>query len=200
MATRNANTGTVYVTGDVEFQKLCKDLSSKVKNQIARKVMTVEAKRFLPLSRAMVPTRTGALKKSLIVAVKVSPRKGSIRVSYGPKKERIVRDMTTGLTGKFQGRMSLAARQQYKILRDPTRYAHLVELGTRPHKVRSRNGVLLRDTTGRTFGRVVTVSAKPHPFMRPVFDANAAGAISNILAESRRLIEQEVRNAAASSR
>lgn len=190
-------TSTTYVTGDAEFIKLCADLSYKVKNKIARKVLLFEAKRFLPMSQALIPVKSGALKRSMIVAVKVSTRKGWIRVSYGPKKERTVLDTKTGQTGLFRGRMSLAAAQQYKVLQDPTRYAHLVELGTRAHKVTAKGPYMLRSkATGKSYGRSAMVSAKPHPFMRPVFDSNAAGAVQNIVTNARQMIEQEVRNAA----
>ena len=188
--------GVTVIQGDKELQALCASLAYKVKNTIARQVLTVEANRLMPMSRDLVHVRTGDLKRSLIVAVKMMPRKGRIRVTYGPKKERVVRDMDTGLTGLFQGRMSLAARQKYKVLRDPTRYAHLLELGTRPHTVRARAGKLLQNPlTGQTYGRQVTISAKPYPFMAPVFTAQAPGALHNILAEARRMIEAAVNKA-----
>lgn len=122
-------------------------------------------------------------------------------MSYGPRKERTVQDRDTGAYGIFRGRMPKAARAKYKIIIDPVRYAHLVEFGTKSHKVTAHGPYLLRDKkTGRAFGHSVTIKAKSKPFMLPVFQQNKDSAMTNIIRNSKAMIEQEVRNAAASSR
>lgn len=88
----------------------------------------------------------------------------SIKVSTGSKRGRITAKLKAG------GRLAP--------------HAHLVEYGTRPHKIVARNGSGL--TVGGSVVREVDhPGARPQPFMRPALDAKSGEAIAAVAAKVR---------------
>lgn len=80
------------------------------------------------------------------------------------------------------------------------RLGHLLENGTRPHRIvagargKKLTGkrVLADRASGAFFGVAVTVSARPHPWLRPAHE----GATQKVLAEFERHLVNEVNKAA----
>lgn len=69
-------------------------------------------------------------------------------------------------------------------------HAHLVEFGTRPHKIKPRNGDAL------VIGSYVVADvdhpgARPHPFFRPSFDSKASQAITAVAEQIRKRLTKE---------
>jgi HK97 gp10 family phage protein len=69
-------------------------------------------------------------------------------------------------------------------------HAHLVEFGTRAHKIApSAAGALA--IAGTVVGGVDHPGAKPHPFFRAAFDAKATDAIAAVAAQIRKRLTKE---------
>ncbi|ATQ74854.1 hypothetical protein CR152_10210 [Massilia violaceinigra] len=94
----------------------------------------------------------------------------SVRISSGTKRGTV-----TG-TVKAGGRMAP--------------HAHLVEYGTRPHKIEPKNAGALA-INGTPFRSVEHPGARPQPFMRPALDAKAPQAIEAIAAQIRKRLTAE---------
>lgn len=75
-------------------------------------------------------------------------------------------------------------------------YAHLVEFGTKPHKIapKGAGGLLIG---GNIVGAVDHPGARPHPFARPAVDSKSAAAISAVAAKIRERLTKEGINAPA---
>ncbi|ATQ75087.1 hypothetical protein CR152_11555 [Massilia violaceinigra] len=91
--------------------------------------------------------------------------KKSIRVSTGAKRGVLTATVKAG------GRMAP--------------HAHLVEYGTRPHKIEPTNAEAL-SISGTPFRSVEHPGARPQPFMRPALDATAPQAIEAVAAQVRK--------------
>lgn len=63
-------------------------------------------------------------------------------------------------------------------------HAHLVEYGTRPHKILPKKAGALT-VGGNVVREVDHPGAKPHPFMRPAFDGYSPAAIAAVAAKVR---------------
>jgi hypothetical protein len=80
----------------------------------------------------------------------------------------------------------------------PSRYAHLVEKGTKAHVVRAKNAKVLA-RSGTIFGKQVTVSARPKPFLEPTVRSRGPAAIAKHNKKMADGIEQERKKALAKS-
>lgn len=105
---------------------------------------------------------TGNLSKS--ISVKVLPlRKFSVTAIIGP----VVKGRTR------RGRKA-------KVVKNDGWYAHFVEYGTAPHKIKPKNKEVL-SAGGTILGKEVDhPGTKPRPFMRPGFDKSKAKAVDMI--------------------
>ncbi len=75
-------------------------------------------------------------------------------------------------------------------------HAHLVEFGTRPHRIAPKGAGGLR--IGSAFvGAVDHPGAKPHPFARTAFDEKPQQAIAAVAAQIRKRLTKEGLNAPA---
>lgn len=78
----------------------------------------------------------------------------------------------------------------FKIGGKKAPHAHLVEFGTRPHKIApKRAGGLL--INGNVVGAIEHPGAKPHPIMRPTFDRKSGEAIAAVGNQVRRRLTNE---------
>lgn len=75
-------------------------------------------------------------------------------------------------------------------------YAHLVEYGTRPHKITPARAKALR-IAGYTVADVDHPGSRPHPFIRPAFDSKSSAAIAAVAAQIRKRLTAEGINAPA---
>lgn len=113
------SSANVKVTGDKELIARLLELEPKVRNRVLRPAVTAAARPIRAAAKASVPVRFGALKKSIDLKVKTY-RKG-VSAIIGPRS-----DVSYTHTDMF-GRQTTVK---------PSKYAHLVEGGAKPHVIR----------------------------------------------------------------
>lgn len=133
-------------------------LKQGARNRILRKALTTAAKPMTKTAKELAPRETGLLRKS-IGSVTRTNKSGFVMVIIGPrvgfrkevklKKNRIFRQ--AGTRTVF---VPKPTDEQLTMVRNPIKYAHLVELGTRYRRAK--------------------------PFLQPAFDRNRQGAIDTI--------------------
>ena len=69
-------------------------------------------------------------------------------------------------------------------------HAHLVEFGTKPHKIEPKDAAAL-SIAGTPYRSVEHPGAAPNPFMRPALDAKSAEAIEAVSAQIRKRLTKE---------
>lgn len=100
-------------------------LATAVRNRILRAAVMAAGKVVLSRAKADAPRESGLLRKSMARKVKVYRNSGVAVAIVGPRKG--YKQQVTRKRGKWRASTVWA---------DPVRYAHLVELGTRPHRQR----------------------------------------------------------------
>src|SRR5262245_9956684 len=133
-------------------------LKQGARNRILRKALTQAARPMTKDARARAPRESGLLKKS-IGSVTRTDKKGFVLVVIGPRTgfKREVKIKKTRVFRQRGSRTVFVAKptpDQLVMLRNPVKYAHLVELGTRFRRAR--------------------------PFLRPAFTSNEKGALNTI--------------------
>jgi len=125
------------VTGDKQLERKLARLPDRVLNRVVRRA---SAKAMIPVSRsakANAPRETGLLAKSIGRKTKVFKSGGTVQTVVGPRLG--FKQMVTLPNGKT-------------MLRNPFKYAHLVEFGTRHSAAK--------------------------PFMRPALESNKGAIIA----------------------
>jgi HK97 gp10 family phage protein len=141
-------------------------LDRKVARKALRKGLTEATRVVMWDARALVPKRTGTLRKS--IGRKVWTKRGGAVIAgiIGPRK---------GFRVLVRGRPV-----------NPVRYAHLVEFGRRAvvakKKATGAAGVLSEGKGGEVFGPRVA-SAAPRPFMRPAWERNKDRIVAVLVRE-----------------
>ena len=147
-------------------------LKAGAKNQILRKAVRAAAKPVRMAAKRLAPTDTGVLAASISVRIGTSKKKGTIYAVIGPRR---------GVSKKRRRGEILAGR--------PTKYAHLVEFGTRPHSLKSGDKLARRTQAGQqTGGARMHPGAKAKPFLENAYRQTAANAKEDM----RRTIAEEV--------
>lgn len=157
-------------------------------------------------AQSLVPASTGLLKKSLGVKVKIpdasynSAHHGKpAYVVIGPRRRfvraAVVKAGKTRLLGDKTALKRVLGGGKVQV-RSPSRYAHLVERGTRSHSVVAKNAKVLSNGTS-FFGTRATVQANPKSFLRRAVSISGAAAQNKVIAKLHEGIESE---AAALSR
>lgn len=160
--------------GDKELIAKLNGLGGKVYKKV---VAQASRKAFAPVmktAKQLAPVESGLLKKSIGVKQKKYPRAGRIVTIVGPRMghaEEVYVDTPMG---------------PMKRRRDPVKYAHLVEFGTRPHSTSQGAENRIRgDSDENRLGFTIAMQggddhpgAKAQPFMRPAFDGNEPRAKS----------------------
>lgn len=126
----------INLVGDKELLRLFNTLPDKLQNRVMRGAVTKVARRMVKDMKAAVDTvgavDTGALKKSIGFRVKTT-RTGVIAV-IGPRaayRQAVTADKKGKLKAATKKRAATARQAGAKVTyRQPSRYAHLVELGT----------------------------------------------------------------------
>jgi len=164
-----SRTGAI-IKGDKDLIKRMDRLASRgVRNRISRPAVREAAAEVRKLAKfyAGAHKDTGLLRKS----IKNVPRTGDAGVYQviGPAhgfKRAAVNSSGVFSVDKYQ---------------DPVKYAHLVELGTKPHLIspKGRSGAVGTLRVGQTFvsGAVMHPGTPPRPFMRPAHDSVNSQAI-----------------------
>jgi hypothetical protein len=107
---------------------LIKYLPEKIQKKILRPAVSRGSRRLARTVKSMVPVRTGLLKKSLGIRVvwyrKTNTTLGVIGVRHGFRTAVGVRKRDSGKNARYQ------YKKGDQIFVNPTKYWHLVELGT----------------------------------------------------------------------
>ncbi|MEO7494717.1 MAG: HK97-gp10 family putative phage morphogenesis protein [Massilia sp.] len=95
---------------------------------------------------------------------------------------RSVRVSTKSKGGTVSATMKIGGKQ--------APHAHLVEFGTKPHKIapKGAGGLLIG---GNVVGAVNHPGARPHPVVRPAFDGKAADSIAAVASQIRKRLTAE---------
>lgn len=130
-------------------------LKKALRNRILKRAIGAGTKLILREAKARAPRETGLLRKSLGRKVKVYRNSGTVVGIVGPRagfKETVTRSRGRWLPGP--------------VVSDPIRYAHLVELGTRPHALGKGSNLRKGRQSGHTHP-----GAAARPFLRPAVQA-----------------------------
>jgi HK97 gp10 family phage protein len=147
-------------------------LKQGMQNTILRKAIRAGAKSPREAAKRMAPRDSGLLARSISVRIGTNRKTGAVYAVVGPKRGVIARKKAGAL---LPGR--------------PSKYAHLVEFGTRPHSLASGDKLARRTQAGRqASGGRRHPGAKPHPFLAPAWRTTAMVAREDM----RRVVEEEV--------
>jgi HK97 gp10 family phage protein len=145
-----------------EMQQLRANLEA-MKDSVARKLsaeaVEIAAAPILADATQRAPSRTGVLKRSM--GMKLTKRRGFASAIIGPRS-RYYEDVT------FHHRDGSSVTRKVK----PSKYAHLVELGSKSHKIPAPKHGLLKVFGVTIAGGVDHPGTQAQPFLRPAFDAN----------------------------
>ena len=157
---------SLKLTGDRMVQHLLAQIPEELARRTLRRAVTAAAKPVLADMKARAPVGTGLLRESLGTAIR-SYRRGRTAVAVlGPRIQ---------FTGRVRKKLKGDAAKA-----KPSNYAHLVELGVRPHAV-GRGSRILR--AGRSPGTKLKQTGGQHPgsparpFIRPAVDAMGLQAL-----------------------
>lgn len=147
--------GTFEVYDDPEAK--LSSLSRAIRSRILRKAMRAGAKIVHAQLKRNAPRRLGALRASIAIRIKTKRRGGVTYAVIGPKR-------------RFKGRKGSKIAGKNVL---PTKYAHLVEKGTKPHSLRKR---------GSADGAVGKMhpGARPKPFISPAWESTRDAAVAAI--------------------
>lgn len=128
---------SMQLFGDKKLQKLLLTLPKRLQRKALRRGVTKGARLVARTAKQKTPRETGTLKKSIGIRTYTSRGKESVGAVAGPRR---------GFKSPIRKKHGWASKKNGKAqYRDPTRYAHLVEFGTKHSAAR--------------------------PFLRPAFDA-----------------------------
>lgn len=133
----------VKLTGFRELERALVKMGPKVARSVTNKAMTAARKPVVKAIRESVPTADGDLKKSIGAKAKTFKRR-TIRMNIiGARSRTIIRDGQR---------------------KNPAMYAHLVEFGTKAHRIGP--GRVMRIGDRIITGPVSHPGTRPNPFMR----------------------------------
>lgn len=106
----------VTIEGDAKLMRRLGGIKEAVKRRILKKAVNDAARPWVKIAKSKAPRQSGLLRKSMGIKVRVYRSTGNVVAMVGPRKgfkrEVVVRDR--------RGR-------KQTVMRDPIRYAHLVE-------------------------------------------------------------------------
>jgi HK97 gp10 family phage protein len=144
-------------------------LDRKVARKAIRKGLNEAAKVVMWEAKALVPKRTGALRKSIGRKIWVKKGGAAVAAIIGPRK---------GFRVVYLGKPI-----------DPVKYAHLVEFGRREvvagvakGKPTGKKALSSGKSGGKLFGKRVR-SVAPRPFMRPAWERNKTRVVGIVIKE-----------------
>jgi HK97 gp10 family phage protein len=157
----------VRLDGVKRLQKKLAELPRSARGKISRRAVNAGSLIVLQSARRKVPTRSKVTKKSL-------GRKGK-----------------TGKKGYFS---VVGPRHGFKVVNntgqtyDPAKMAHLIEGGTRPHKI------VIRSRFGKPLATPQTINhpgSRAQPFVRPALQDNRSAVINAITQKMREGLAME---------
>lgn len=160
------------IEGGRELERALIKLADKVQRKIIKKAIRKPARSIVKMAKTLVPRESGLLAASLGTKIKQFKRSGTIVGIMGPRtKFKAPKKVVARLGGSFEKRK-------------PANYAHLIELGTKPH---------IQPTF---MGGGMHPGSPAKPFLGPAMDAHKSKAFKMMGDELRKGIEAEARKAA----
>jgi HK97 gp10 family phage protein len=152
--------------GVPELIKALREADKKIAKRAMNKSVREATKPILKDAKAGVAVDTKTLKKALGTKVKVYKGGAGAVGLVGIRKDK------KGKPVKHKRKVGTNSKGE-DVYRDPVKYAHMVEFGTKPHTVAkgdmlARKGRKHRE---RQIGKKHP-GAKPQPFLRPALDKN----------------------------
>lgn len=184
----------VKVFGVQDCLEAFKDLPRTVRNKHMRIGLNAAGGVIRDAAVAFAPKETGLLRKSIKVKVKVPDASfnplhhGKPAYAVVGPARRIASAVTTSGKGSLRavGRnaaINAAFKGRTVTRRRPSRYAHLVERGTKAHIIRAKNAAVLAGN-GRVFGRSVRhPGTKARNFLQQAVQAAGSAAQNKMLAK-----------------
>ena len=151
----------IHVTGLAELQKFLDELSPKIERNILRGALRAGANVIKATAKANCPIGPPNKENAKLYGGYEGSLQASIRVGTRAKGGKVTAYVKAG--GKNGGKADAY-------------YAHMVEWGTRPHVISAKPGHMLA-FGGGFLHSVDHPGTKPHPFMRPALDTQAANAV-----------------------
>ena len=184
----------VEMLGVDNIDRMLRGWSPAARRRIVRPGISKASRHVSRSARAKAPAESGLLRKSIGVVVRTYPN-GNVVGVVGPRhgfKKAIGRigSKSRVITKRNVGQVSEAHKVQ---LRNPVKYAHLVEGGTQPHSLGKGSSIVQRrklgtviavNKTGRKYRKGFYASAagkqegrkhpgaKPKPFLGPAFQSS----------------------------
>jgi HK97 gp10 family phage protein len=186
-----------------------RDLPRAVRNRHMRIAMNAGAGVIRDAAVANAPKQSGLLKKSLKIKVRV-PDASFNTAHHGKPAYAVIGPAhhVVGHVARIKGVVKkITTRQAIKrsfgggaVYRRPSRYAHLVEKGTRGHDIKATNAKVLSD--GATvFGRAVKhPGTKAQSFLARAVRSSGAAAQGKVIAKLKDGITNWAANRAATIR
>jgi len=167
---------TVRIDGLRELERALKRLGDGVRRKHIRSAANAGGMIAVRAARAAAPQKTGLLKKSLGVRMKVYSAHGAAVAIIGARTgfRRAIRTTGKGKT----------------VYQDPSKYAHLVEGGTRAHWLKYT----------KILGAIVNVASwhpgtTPQPFLERSFESSIPQMLARVSSKLRQGIESEAKKA-----
>ena len=151
-------TSAVKLTGFRKLERALAKMGPKVAKSVTNKAMTAARKPVVKAIRQESPKADGDLKKSIGHKAKTYKRSETKSNIIGPRSRTIIRD----------GRR-----------KNPALYAHLVELGTKPHTIGA--GKVMRIGDKMIAGPVNHPGTAPDPFMRKGWEKSRRIALARFI-------------------
>lgn len=168
----------MQLEGVAELYRKLREIDAKVAKQTMRKGITQANRLILKAAKAFVSTESKTLKKSLGSKVKVMKGGNVVVGIIGPRKDAKGKPPKYRRQVKVKGRFGMRTQ-----IRNPVKYAHLVEFDTRPHTL-GKHSTLVRKWRGKTTKLVQHgvkhPGTKAQPFLRPALEKNR-GQVRDIL-------------------
>lgn len=190
----------ITLTGVKEAMAAFENVPPRVAQRHLRIALNAAGGILKKAAEGQVPSATGLLKKSLGVKVKIPDASFNIKhhgkpayVVIGPRRGFVRASVNkSGVASLLSDRKALK-----RVLgggkvntRNPARYAHLVHGGTQSHVVAVRNARVLSNGA-MTFGRRVTIKAKPNRFLDRAASQAGPAATTKMLTKLREGFLQE---------
>ena len=189
----NELTVQMSATGVPEVQNALKGVRRSVAARVLRSAVAYAIKPLVPGVKAAAPSKFGTLKRSITSLVKRYTR-------GGPDKAVVV--ALVGPASKFKetvigGAPFMGPRMGATRINKPSKYAHLVEHGAKPHFVPWPGFGLQARKKARTAHGMNVVpgrqhpGAKAHPFIAPTARAKASEVIQRFRNHALKRIDAE---------
>lgn len=161
---------TMKMRGGRELARALKMLPENVGKRVMRKATHAAGAEVRKAARRLAPTGdTGLLRKSMA-------------------------QRTYRVKGKFLWVSVIGPRHRKTVVNgkayNPGNYGHLVEFGTRPHRI-PKTGQAFLAFGNTVVSAVMHPGTKPKPFMRPAYDQAGKVAISSFGRKAMQAIEKE---------